>query len=87
MAWKTEITTLVRNLIGDTDLDNPTYTNERLNEAILTSAQLLQGELSFSQTYTTDVDQCTLSPDPTEGTKDNAFINLLALKTACIILR
>ena len=87
MSWKTEITTLVRNLIGDTDLDNVTYSDDRLQESILTSAQLLQGELKFNNTYTVDIDECVLTPDPTENTKDNAFINLLALRTACIILR
>lgn len=87
MAWKTEITTLLRELIGDTDLDNTTYSDHRLQEAILNSAQLLQGDMNFTQTYTIDIDQYTLTPDPTTGTKDNAFINLVALRSACLILR
>lgn len=86
MAWKTEITTLVRNLIGDTDLTNVTYSDNRIVEGILSSAQLIQGEIDFTNTYTIDVDQCTLSPDPTINTKDNAFINLVALRTTCMIL-
>ena len=87
MAWKTELTTIVRNLIGDTDIDSPTYSDERLYEAILSSAQLIQGEMDFTNDYTVDVDECILTPDPTTGTKDNAFINLVSLKTACLILR
>jgi hypothetical protein len=87
MAWKTEITTLVRNLIGDTDLTSVTYTDERLQESILSSAQLIQGEMTFGNTYTVDIDQCILTPDPTLNTKDNTFINLLALRTACTLLR
>ena len=86
MAWKTELVQLVRNIIGDTDIDSPTYTDERLQEVILTSAQLLQGDVDFSQDYTVDIDQCTLTPDPTTtGSKDNDFINLVALRTSCII--
>jgi hypothetical protein len=87
MAWQTEITMIVRNLVGDTDIDTPTYSDERLQEAILSSAQLIQGEMDFTNTYTTDVDECILTPDPTLNTKDNAFINLVSLKTACMILR
>ena len=86
MAWKTELVQLVRNIIGDTDISSPTYTDERLQEVIMTSAQLLQGDVDFSQDYTIDIDQCVLSPDPTiTGSKDNDFINLVALRTACII--
>jgi hypothetical protein len=85
MAWKTELVQLVRNIIGDISLDSPTYTDERLYEVILTSAQLLQGDVDFSVDYTIDIDQCTLSPDPTTTPKDNDFINLVALRTSCII--
>lgn len=84
MAWKTEIVQMVRNIIGDVS-STPTYSDDRLFEVILTSAQLLQGDVDFDTIYTIDVDQCTLSPDPTENTKDNDFINLLALRTSCII--
>ena len=85
MAWKTELVQIVRNVVGDISIDAPTYSDERLQEIILVSAQLLQGELDFSQDYTIDVDECTLSPDPTLLTKDNAFINLVALRSSCII--
>ena len=84
MAWKTEIGMIVRYLIGDVDYDNPTYDDDRLQETILVSSQLVNCELGFS--YSIDVDECVLSPDPTLGTKDNGFINLVSLKAACIIL-
>lgn len=86
MAWKTELVMLIRHLTGDIDLDNPVYSDDRLMETILVCAQLLQGEVDFDNDYTVDVDQCVLTPDPTESTKDNAFINLVALKSACLIL-
>lgn len=85
MAWQTEITQIVRNIIGDIDLSSPTYTDERIQEIILVSAQLLSTEVDFAQTYTIDVDELSLTPDPTTPTKDDGFINLVALRSACII--
>ena len=77
---------IVRNILGDVSADSPTYSDERLMEVILTSAQLLQGDVDFSQTYTIDIDECVLTPDPTiTGAKDDDFINLVSLRTACII--
>lgn len=85
MAWKTEIVQIVRNIVGDINLDSPTYSDERIQEIILVSAQLLSTDVDFPQTYTIDVDELTLTPDPTTPTKDDGFINLVALRSACII--
>lgn len=91
MAWETEMVTILRHLIddyvADSDESTATYKHTRLEEAILVSAQLAQTEgIAFTNTYLVDADACTLSPDPTVGTKDNAFINLVCIKAACIIL-
>ena len=44
-------------------------------------------EIDFDNTYTVDVDGLSLSPDPTGlANKDNAFINLICLKSSCVIL-
>jgi hypothetical protein len=82
--WQNELVRIVRFLIND--IDGVTYTDDRLEETILVAAQLLQSTMDFDTTYTVDVDQVTLSPDPTEGTKDNFFINCLAMKAAIIVL-
>ena len=76
MAWQSEMTTIVRHLINDTDISDPTFTNSRLETSILVAAQLMNNEINFGKVYTIDVDGCSLSPDPTVETKDNAFINL-----------
>lgn len=82
--WQNEMVRMVRHLIGD--LISPyTYQDDRLEEAILVSSQLVLGEVGFNVTYTIDVDQCTFTPDPTENTRDNDFILLITLKTACLI--
>jgi hypothetical protein len=84
-CWQTEMTRITRFLIDD--LDASSYDDERLEETILVAAQLMKHEMDFNSVYTIDVDSLTLSPDPTSGNKDDAFINLTCMKTACIILK
>ena len=93
MSWQGEITTIVRELISDTDSSNYSYSDLRLETAILVAAQLVQTEVDFENTYVIDVEQCYLSPDPTDpatglatADKDDGFINLVSLKTACNIM-
>lgn len=93
MSWQGEMTTIVRTLINDVDATNYTYSTERLETSILVAAQIVLLELDFENTYTVDVEQCYLNPDPTDPTtglttvnKDDAFINLVSLKTACLIM-
>ena len=84
-TWKTEMTQILRNLIGDNIPENQTYGDDRLYQAILTAAQLVQTEVSFPNSYTIKVDCVSLVPDPTSGSRDDGFINLVSLKAACII--
>lgn len=85
MTWQNEMVRILRHLIDD--LDSATYADSRLEELILVSAQLMIDTIDFDNTYTIDVDTLALSPDPTTlTTKDNEFINLVCLKSACIIL-
>lgn len=85
MAWNTELVSIVRELIYDTD--SVRYTDFRLQSSILTSAQLMMTEVSFDTTYTVDLVASGISPDPTaSGARDNNYINLTCLKTACLVL-
>ena len=93
MSWQGEITTIVKELISDTDSGNYSYSDLRLETAILVAAQLVQTEIDFENVYVIDVEQCHLSPDPTDPStglatadKDDGFINLVALKTSCNIM-
>lgn len=84
MTWQNEMTRIVRYLIND--IDSTTYTDGRIEETILVAAQLLIDRLDFDKSYTVDVDTLLLSPDPTETTKDNFFINIVSLQAACIVV-
>tara|TARA_B100000029_G_scaffold284648_1_gene278465 strand:+ start:980 stop:1492 length:513 start_codon:yes stop_codon:yes gene_type:complete len=85
MAWQNEMTRILRYILNDLDSSSYTYSDDRLEETIIVSAQLVLHEIDFDKDYTVDVDALTLTPDPTAATKDNAFINLVSLKSACLI--
>ena len=87
MSWQITIPTMVRYLISDVDDSNYKYSDSRLEKTTLIGAQLVSLELDFPNIYEVDIENDILTPDPTETTtKDSSFINLVALKTACIII-
>jgi hypothetical protein len=80
------MTIMVRVLINDLDETNYTYSNERIEQTTLVSAQIVNSLADFQNTYVVDLSQLTLTPDPTDTPTDNDYINLICLKAACIIL-
>ena len=87
MSWQGEISTIVRSIINDLDADNYTYSPERIETCILASAVMETLNVPFTNDYTISVETCTLDPDPTAAaTKDEAFITLISLRTACMII-
>ncbi len=82
--WDSEMIVLIRNIIDDVD-EPVKYSDDRLGKLLLTAAQLAQGENVFLQSYTIDVDNITLKPDPTRTPRDESFINLTVLKAACLL--
>lgn len=85
MAWSSELVMIVRHLIGD--ICGDTYSDSRLEETIVVSAQLVVSEFSFAKDYQIDVDNVTITPDPTATTRDDIFIGLVTLKAACVLAR
>lgn len=84
MSWQTECTRILRFLIDDLE-STPEYSDDRLQETLLVAAQYVMQDVDLSVTYTVDVDQLTLSPDPTSSPKDDVMINLMCLKAGCIV--
>lgn len=85
MSWQNELIPILRNVINDVDEDNYTYADTRLEELLVVAAQLVVVDVTnLTTTYTIDVTQYSISPDPT-STRDNAFINFVVLKAACLI--
>ena len=86
--WDDTIVTMIRNVIDDTDTESPTYSDDRLRELILTAATLLRLDIKTPVNYRVDIDSQILSPDPTkEATRDDSYVALLVLKSACILAK
>lgn len=85
-SWQGEMITILRHLIDDTNSDSYTYGYDRLETTLLVAAQIVSLEVTFGKTYTIDVEDGVLTPDPTTATRDDSFINLACLKAACIVL-
>jgi hypothetical protein len=89
MAWDSEIVLLVRNYVGDTDVANQKYTDDSLSELILSAAQFVITDVPLPTDYLVDVENGSLSPDPTSRetstSRDNSFINLTVLKSSWMI--
>ena len=83
MAWQTELTTIVRNLINDIS-ESPVYNDERLEQLIVVAAQYVQFDVSLDTAYSVNVVNSSLSPDPTEN-DDTIFVGLVCLKAACLV--
>ena len=86
MAWQTDLVTMLRNVIFDVDSTNYTYTDNRLKEMLVVSAQLVTQEIAFDTDYTVTISTTGISPDPTDSTDANskAFENFIVLKAACL---
>lgn len=83
--WDTEMVILLRHMIDDLET-TPKYDDDRLMQLLLVSAQLVKVENSFTTSYDIDIENYTLSPDPTKPEyRDDAFINLTVLKAACLL--
>lgn len=84
MAWTDDMVIMLRVLISDNG-DNCQFTDSRLQQLLVVSAQLVKQEIDFTTTYTVSISEFTISPDPTaSSTKDDAFTNFVVMKAACL---
>jgi len=86
MSWQGQMGTIVRYLIDDVDPSNYSYSDHRIETTILVAGQLTQMSVDFNKDYNINVENCTLDPDPTTDTEDKAFMTLICLRSACIIV-
>lgn len=74
-----KILQILRAILGD--LDSSTYTDDRLNKIITIAAFQVYNSASFSTSYSFNLTNDTITPDPS----DDSFIILSAYKSACLI--
>lgn len=80
-TWHRPATVMLRSIIGD-DVRTYTYSDERIEEILVTAASQLVMSADFNVAYTVNLSKQTISPDPAG---DNDFLVLLCLKSACLI--
>lgn len=85
MAWEPILVEMVRILVDDIGTTQ-IYSDERIERSCIIGAYQLLQEAEFSVTYTVDILAASISPDPTAtSTLDVPFVNLIALKAACLV--
>lgn len=72
-------------MLNDAGCDgNNTYSTQRLEDLLITSAYFLPVDINFSTEYTIDVAAYTISPNPTDQEDGKDFISFMVLKAACM---
>lgn len=83
MPWKIDLVLMLRSIIGD--LDKAKFTDERIKQILVVGAYNVLNDADFSETYTVNVAEISISPDPITE-KDTDFSTLTVYKSACILL-
>lgn len=85
MSWQNTSILMLRSLMNDTACGETTYSDQRLEELLITAAYLLPIEINFDTAFTINIQQMSISPDP-ESVADGAdLIAFMVLKAACML--
>lgn len=79
-----EVLVGVRASIGDTDSCNYEYTDDRLLTLIIVASNIVNTDIAGS--YTISLSNQTITPNPLDE-EDYNFINLVILKTVCMLMQ
>ena len=83
-CWQDEAIPLLRIIINDMDEANYEFSDNRLITTLLGAARYVEQEMMFDNDYVVSFGSQVITPDPAdEG--DDAFINFMVLKAACMI--
>lgn len=85
MAWQTDLTIIVRNLIGDLGVTQA-YDDSRIEQCLAVAGLITSQEFEFDTDYTFDLSAPDITPDPTlSSTYDRSAMALFTLKAACML--
>lgn len=85
--WPIELIEILRVLTNDIE-EPPEISENALRRVIMVAALQVTQELNLRNKYKVNVATERIIPDPTvEASRDEGFINMVALKAACIIDR
>jgi hypothetical protein len=83
-TWQNTSLLMLRTMLNDAGCGESKYSNDRLEDLLITAAYLLPIDVNFNTTYTVDVEAYSISPDPIGQTDGTDFISFMVLKAACI---
>jgi len=83
MAWQTVMITYIRGITDDLGAV-AVNADDKLQQLVVIAAMMVTEEVNFSNTYVMNVEEVTITPDPSN---DVPFVNLVCLKTACMLAR
>jgi len=88
LAWQDDGVTILRVLINDISETAPTNSDDQLEQTLSIAARMVIMDLDFPISYAVDVVNVSITPDPSTGdSKNDSFVNLMAVKAACILDR
>lgn len=83
-SWQNTSLLMLRTMLNDAGCGESTYSNNRLEDLLITAAYIIPIDVNFNTTYTVDVEAYTITPDPIAQTDGKDFISFMVLKAACI---
>ena len=83
-SWQNTSLLMLRTMLNDAGCGESRYSNNRLEDLLITAAYFLPIDINFNSTYVVDVEAYTITPDPIGQTDGPEFINFMVLKAACI---
>lgn len=84
--WTDILPLMLRHVINDVDTPQ-TYTDNRLQLALLVGAQFVTAEVNLSQKYQLDFIQVSINPDPTsQSAPDEWMMNLMVMRSSIMML-
>jgi hypothetical protein len=83
-VWETDLVIMLRCLIGDA-IAPYTYEDDRLITILVIAAKYLQHEIALDESYTVNIDEETITPDPMGPPEDVVFTTLVVLKAGCLL--
>jgi hypothetical protein len=81
MAWIDSAIAILRVIINDSNSAAYTYSDCRLTDILMVGAMYTKQDIQFSTTYTIDIINKTISPDPSA---DEIFTNFVVMRSACV---
>jgi len=83
MAWDTDMVVMLRSVIGD-EVETYTYTDIKLIDLLIVAAVKVVMSMDFDRTYTVDVSDRSITPDPV-SVSDLDFQILVVLQAVVIL--